>query len=83
MAICEESSDVCPVREGQIHVVITREGIVAKRISRIYGANGSLAKFKLESDNSIDYYPLIIDKEEILKIYVVRGIDTRHACSEI
>lgn len=81
-AFSEEVSDLCPIRDGQIHILIINDGIIAKRVTRAYDSGGLVEKLELESENPA-YRPFKIDIEEVRKIYVVRGIETNHACSEI
>lgn len=82
LAICEKVSSDKPLRDEQIYVVVTTEGIVIKRVIRIRNEEGLLTRIRLESDNPA-YRPLIIEPSEVICIYAVRGFNSRNGCSKI
>lgn len=57
------------LREGYVHVVVTEEGVVAKRLYRTEGYPG----FTLRSDNDL-YPPYQVLFSEVLQLYRVEAL---------
>lgn len=68
--ICKKLDDpISQIRNGNIYVVVTHDGVVAKRVYNTVGDNGSIT---LHSDNPV-YQPYQQPIAEVLQVYQAKG----------
>ena len=78
--ICELLEQGEPLRDNQVYVLNTTNGIVVKRIQQVR-ESGHLTGLRLISDNASVYKPYLIGLEDFDKIFKVRCRLTEYAIS--
>ena len=71
VVVCEQLERGESLKANSVYVIVTKDGVVAKRIQQ-NKQNNSLASLSLISDNSSTYKPYDVDIDEVVKILKVK-----------
>jgi phage repressor protein C with HTH and peptisase S24 domain len=71
VVVCEQLERGESLKANSVYVIVTKDGVVAKRIQQ-NKENNSIASLSLISDNSNTYKPYDVDIDEVVKILKVK-----------
>ena len=70
--ICQEIADAGQIRDGQLYTVLTRDGLMVKRVHRLLDPAGKkVLGLRLESDNSVDFPPFEVEVDQETTLFKV------------
>jgi SOS-response transcriptional repressor LexA len=70
--ICREIADPRQVRNGDMYAVVTRDGMMVKRVFKEFDERGKIFRLRLDSDNSVDFPSFPIEVDDKTTLYEVR-----------
>lgn len=71
---CQTLEDKSEIEEGGIYAIITKHGLMIKRIQRALDERDICIGLRLISDNKLEYPPFEVDLEEVRRLLRVRQI---------